>query len=659
VAGSVGQLSDYESSIACTGDSSATASNGGPLSVGTLNAGQSATCTITNKRKPWVKVIKSLVPSSDSGRFNLQVNGVTKKTDAGNGDDTGQVNVAVGSNPTVGEVAGSVGQLSDYESSIACTGDSSATASNGGPLSVGTLNAGQSATCTITNSRRAQLKVIKTFVGDTSGRVDLKIDNATYGNSGNGFGTTNVGTDFQNVSTGAHVVAEVAHSSATDLSNYDKSISCDYSKGSNTGQTSLTTAALAYGDKVTCTITNSRLPTLTVIKHVVTDNGGTATADKWSMHIKQSGVDVSGKSPFPGAESPGVTKTLTPGTFYVSETGGPFGYAFDGYSGNCDSSGAVTLAYGDNKTCTLTNNDQPGTIVIIKNATPTQGVFSFDTTGSTNGPGTSWPTGLAAFTLSGSTANNGNRRTFTVDAGTYTVKEQTQLGWLLTGIGGSTDPLHPYDCVVTGSGGSTGGGLAQSPQTPLDTRTVSLAIKNGDAVTCTFENTGNGATRTQGFWATHPQLANIAWLGGSEFGHTFPGVAGTVGNLSIDGATPCPRLIDTLGKLMGGFWSSVSTKSNGSKRSALDQARMQLAQQLLAAELNTSAFGSAPTGGVASFTTWESAFCGTNQNAIKNAQQGAASFNSQGDSSTFTPGTSADSKTARSIANIPYWDVLP
>ncbi len=54
---------------------------------------------------------------------------------------------------------------------------------------------------------------------------------------------------------------------------------------------------------------------------------------------------------------------------------------------------------------------------------------------------------------------------------------------------------------------------------------VSIDLKNGDTVTCTFENTGNGATRTQGFWATHPQLADIAWNGGTAFGHTFPGVA--------------------------------------------------------------------------------------------------------------------------------------
>ena len=149
-------------------------------------------------------------------------------------------------------------------------------------------------------------------------------------------------------------------------------------------------------------------------------------------------------------------------------------------------------------------------------------------------------------------------------------------------------------------------------------------------------------------------FANIAWFGGTAYGHTFPGVAATAG---IGDITLCGRPIDTLGKLMGGFWSDISKTTTGAKRSALDQARMQLLQQLLAAELNASAFGSVPSSG--SFAAWEAAYCGTNLNAIKTAQQQAASFNTNGDSGTFTPGTSAQSKYARSIADRPFWDVLP
>jgi hypothetical protein len=59
------------------------------------------------------------------------------------------------------------------------------------------------------------------------------------------------------------------------------------------------------------------------------------------------------------------------------------------------------------------------------------------------------------------------------------------------------------------------------------------------------------------------------------------------------------------------------------------------------------------------FAQWEAAYCGTNISAISTAQGQAASFNSGGDSGTFTPGTSADSKNARAIANMAYWDNLP
>jgi hypothetical protein len=44
---------------------------------------------------------------------------------------------------------------------------------------------------------------------------------------------------------------------------------------------------------------------------------------------------------------------------------------------------------------------------------------------------------------------------------------------------------------------------------------------------------------------------------------------------------------------------------------------------------------------------------------LQNAQQQAASFNTKGDSSQFTPGTSADSKAARTVAVKTFWDVLP
>jgi hypothetical protein len=277
------------------------------------------------------------------------------------------------------------------------------------------------------------------------------------------------------------------------------------------------------------------------------------------------------------------------------------------------------------------------TIVVTKIIKPTGATtsFNFVTTG----------TGYTGFSLMGGQSNTQSG----LNAGGYTVQELVPLGWVLTGIGGSTNPATPYNCTVTGTGGSTGVGS-------LTTQTATITLNLGDTVTCIFENTGQGTTRTQGFWATHPQLAQIAWFGGTGFGHTFPGVAAVAG---IGDTLLCGRNINTLPILMGGFWSNISHTTTDQKRSALDQARMQLLQQLLAAELNASAFGTVPSGGSGVFAIWEAAYCGTNLTAIHNALSAAASFNSSGDSGVFTPGTSADSQTARSIANETFWDVLP
>jgi hypothetical protein len=301
--------------------------------------------------------------------------------------------------------------------------------------------------------------------------------------------------------------------------------------------------------------------------------------------------------------------------------------------GGTQSGSNITVGIGGEATCTITNDDQPGRIVVRKVIKPVgaQTSFNFDANG----------TGYVDFALAGGQENGQD-----LNAGSYSVQELVPLGWVLTGIGGSSDPSNPYNCTVTGSGGSTGVG-------DLNTQTATVSLKNGDTVTCVFENTGQGVTRTQGFWATHSPLANIAWFGGTAFGHTFTGVAGVSG---IGDTSLCGRPIDTLGKLMGGFWSDISKTTDGKKRSALDQARAQLLQQLLAAELNASAFGSVPANG--SFAAWEAALCGTNLSAISTAQGQAASFNSAGDSSTFTPGTSADSKNARAISDKAFWNTF-
>jgi Prealbumin-like fold domain len=87
---------------------------------------------------------------------------------------------------------------------------------------------------------------------------------------------------------------------------------------------------------------------LIVVKHVVNDNGRTATAGNFTMTI--GGVVAQGGNSFPGSEL-GTDKVVTTGSYSVSEAG-PAGYAST-FSSGCSG----TISAGQTVTCTVTNND--------------------------------------------------------------------------------------------------------------------------------------------------------------------------------------------------------------------------------------------------------------------------------------------------------------
>ena len=120
--------------------------------------GGTQTCTITNTRETGtVTVVKDLEPNDDPGRFDLQVNGVTKLADAGDGDSTGPITLDTGDH-TVGEVGGSSTSMANYASSIECVeqdGEGSSVVASGmgaGPLSI-EVKDGDDIVCTISNTR--------------------------------------------------------------------------------------------------------------------------------------------------------------------------------------------------------------------------------------------------------------------------------------------------------------------------------------------------------------------------------------------------------------------------------------------------------------------------------------------------------------------------
>ena len=109
---------------------------------------------------------------------------------------------------------------------------------------------------------------------------------------------------------------------------------------------------------------------------------------------------------------------------------------------------------------------------------------------------------------------------------------------------------------------------------------------------------------------------------------------------------------------MGGFWSDIAKQSHGQEAVGTWPGQDAAAPAAAGGGAERVGVRQRPGRRSRQVRHWEDALCKTNTSAIKDAQQQAAQFNTNGDSSKFTPGTSADSKQARTIANYAFWDMF-
>jgi uncharacterized repeat protein (TIGR01451 family) len=100
-----------------------------------------------------LEVVKSLLPASDPGRFDLRIDGATKAAGVGNGGSTGKVVVQPGQH-TVGEAAASGTDVGEYGASVSCVAGSTQLAKVDGPSASLDIPEGTNAVCTITNTRK-------------------------------------------------------------------------------------------------------------------------------------------------------------------------------------------------------------------------------------------------------------------------------------------------------------------------------------------------------------------------------------------------------------------------------------------------------------------------------------------------------------------------
>jgi len=329
-AGTGTSLGSYSTTWSCSDGSSGTGA--GPVTV-SVASNQNLVCTFTNTRNTGtIEVKKTLVPSSDAGMFDLSVDGAVKASGVGNGGTTGAVSVNTGTH-AASEAAHAGTLIGDYTSTWSCsTNGGAATTGSGTSISGITVAKGDAVVCTFTNTRKAQLTVVKnanggngTFSFTSTGGLP------SPATAGGAFSLTTVsGTKsqvFANLVPGPYSVAESGLPSGWSFT----SLSCvdDSSKaavGQVTGQS--VSLRLAAGEAVTCTFANTLTPPPTtppppstppqpVIDLAITKTGApnpttTGTNITWTMVVTNNGPDT--------ATGINLADPLPAGTTFVSVT---------------------------------------------------------------------------------------------------------------------------------------------------------------------------------------------------------------------------------------------------------------------------------------------------------------------------------------------------
>ena len=185
-----------------------------------------------------------------------------------------------------------------------------------------------------------------------------------------------------------------------------------------------------------CTMPSCAKGTLTVIKSVVNNNGGTKIASNFTITVTGSGPSPSS---FAGAASPGTAVTMDAGTYSANEI------ALSGYTKSLSIDCSGTMASGAAKTCTITNDDQAATLKVIKSVVNNNGGTKIASNFTINVTATSAsPSSFAGAASPGTTV--------TLSAGAYSVDETAVAGYtktLSSGCSGTIANGSTVTCTIT------------------------------------------------------------------------------------------------------------------------------------------------------------------------------------------------------------------
>lgn len=228
---------------------------------------------------------------------------------------------------------------------------------------------------------------------------------------------------------------------------------CDGTALDNKSQTDGLTMNIAFraiqarhNPRYTCG-EEKRMAIITVTKKVVNDNGGNNVVGDYQLFIDD------GSSPLIPVTS-GVPTAVPVGNYTVTETGIQ-GYVASFSGPDCNSSGQITLLEGDNKACTIVNNDLPPNITLVKNVINNNG-------------GQFGPTQFG-LRIDGNLVQNSTSVAVTANQ-PHTIDEDGRAGYTFVGpITGTSNYGKPCPAVLGGS----------------------ITLDEGEAIVCTITNDDN------------------------------------------------------------------------------------------------------------------------------------------------------------------------
>ena len=247
-------VAGFTTTLSCVDPDGGTTTSGTTATID-LDTAETVTCTFTNTATGTIEIIKDTVPDA-APDFSFTDNIATPNTFMLDDDTDGTLpTMQTFTNVPIGTFTVTEAAVAGYNTTVACVDPDNGSTPAGTNVATIDVDAGETITCTFTNTQLGMITIIKDTVPDAAQDFSFT-DNIAAPNAftldDDADGTLSNTQTFTNVAPGTFTVTEAA------VAGYTTTVACvDPDGGSTTAGTNVATIDLDPGETVTCTFTNS------------------------------------------------------------------------------------------------------------------------------------------------------------------------------------------------------------------------------------------------------------------------------------------------------------------------------------------------------------------------------------------------------------------